>query len=239
MSKNQTNQNVNNQTNNISPEEAQYNTSLQLVQLRQMTNANLMQENSRLFVLVFFLIVGVFISLANYAIIIKKNTPPYYVTVNENNQYLEPIPLYEPMYKINEMKVKSMQATEKLMSYNFTDYITQININRPFFSEKGWESYNNALKNSQTLEMIRDNKMIVNFKVRNSPTLIREGVLDDGRYAWEFELRGEVQTHRQDPNSRFIVPVNYKAKVKIIWVREGIHKYEEGIAIQRYELVYE
>lgn len=231
MSNNQQNQN---KEENLS----KYDTALGLVQLRQMLNANLMQENSRLFILVFVLIIGVVIALTNYAIVIKKNTPPYYITVNENNQYLAPIPLHEPMYNENTMKSKTIQVSKILMRYDYFSYLQQINDNRFLFTTDGWDSYKKALENSQTLEMIKQYKMIVKFEPTSAPVLLRHGTMNDGRYAWEFEMKGNFQTQKQDPQSKMIIPINYEAKVKVLWVREGIHKYEDGVAVQRFELSF-
>lgn len=237
----QQNTNVAHQQNNGQPTNTNpYDVATHMVQMRQMINSNLMQENSRLFFLLLALLVGVFIALGNYAIIIKKNTPPYYIPVNSQNQYLAPTPLQEPMYSDEAIKARSIQVSEVLFRYDFTSYIGQINDNRHLFTEKGWESYNTALKNSQTLDMIRNNKMIVKFKPRSAPVILEnnKGVLPDGRYAWEVEIAGEVQTQYFNATSRQMVPQNHLATVKMMWVREGIHKYEDGVAIQRYELIY-
>ena len=216
----------------------EYETGRSLIKFRQMVNANLMQENRRLFSLLFLLMVAVAVSIGCMYVVQKRNAPPYYVTTNENNQYVAPTPLHEPLYDDNGMKARALRMLQGLMSYDYFNYIQQINEKRYWFTDDGWESYRKALEDSQTLDMINAYRMIVKFKPTKTPEIIRQGVLKDGSYAWQIEIVGEFMTQRLDPKTNQIEGRRTPAKVNLLLAREGLHKYEDGIAIRQFNLVF-
>lgn len=212
------------------------NTSI--VNSKQMQNINIKQDNSRLFVINILAIILFLLSMLIFSIIYQQKNPPYYIMVNDNNQYLAPTPLIEPMYQENTIKGFALQMAEELVKYDFTDYLSEVNDKRPLFTESGWDSYKHALEDSQTIESIKEYKMIVHFKPLKSPVILKQGVLPNGVYAWEVEMLGNLQTTKQDVVTKLLEPRNFYAKIKLILTRAEMHKYKDGIAIQRFELTY-
>lgn len=115
-------------------------------------------------------------SLENQIKILEDNLP----------KRIRKLPLDLPHLTSNGAIQETMTRIYDMFNLNFVAYHQQINGNRQFFSEEGFEQYTTFLKNSKWLDQVSSKKMLMYVKPTHAPKIIKEGAKDK-KYAWLIE----------------------------------------------------
>ena len=163
-----------------------------------------------------------------------RPTPPIYIPVSVDGRLIPSYKLSEPSIKdknIMEAAVKQwvLECARKLYRYDYINYAEQIFESQPYFSIRGWNYYIKEFENSQTLNTVLAQKMIVNFIPQEPPEIVQEKVGEDGRLRWAVQFPAKIKfiSHDNTGKMGFIQNV----MVKAIVIRVSSVDSPKGIAV--------
>jgi len=78
-------------------------------------------------------------------------------------------------------------ASKKVYQLNFENYSNQLDAMKIYFTKSGWSSYNDAMKTSGLLSVIKSQKLEVDAIVTDDPVVKHTGVSHGVRY-WDVEM---------------------------------------------------
>jgi len=79
------------------------------------------------------------------------------------------------------------QAAIASFTYNFVNYRNELKNASQYFTRDGWGQFLDALKASQSLEIVKQKKLIVSAVATRAPVILQKGPLA-GRYAWRIQM---------------------------------------------------
>lgn len=97
------------------------------------------------------------------------------------------LPLDLPNLTSNGAIQETMTRLYDMFNLNFIEYREQINNNRQFCSDEGFEQYSNFLNKSKWLDEFKKKKMLLYIRPTHAPKIIKEGA-QDNRYSWLIEV---------------------------------------------------
>jgi intracellular multiplication protein IcmL len=96
-------------------------------------------------------------------------------------------PLNEPNQSDSAVLQWANQAALASFTYNFVNYKQELQAASGYFTETGWGQFISALRDSNSLETVREKKLIVSAVATRAPIILQKGPLL-GRYAWRVQM---------------------------------------------------
>ena len=176
---------------------------------------------------------AIFSVVAVFALAGKK-VPPQYVPVMEDGRLLPLIPLSKPNVNQAEIANFSLEAIRKLNTYDYINWVNQLNEAQFYFSSQGWKKYDEELQRVGTLKSVEARRMIVTVRPTGDVRPLKEGVTQSGVYVWlvEVPIRISYTAHVDQGGKGGNVQVG---KVTLTISRVPTTENPRGISIQIYK----
>lgn len=185
------------------------------------------KKNQRRVLGVFFISMGNNIFLFFLLMYLIFNPPaPVYFPVTLSGYIVPIIPLDKPNQSDEEVLIWTSKAVLASYSYSYVNYHEEIQAASGFFTARGWNSFLNALKNSNNLDAVTARHMVVSANLLGKPVIEHKGTLGD-RLAWDVKV--PIIATFQNP-SEFSQQYLY---VHAIVVRVPILNAPSGIGIEQ------
>jgi len=113
---------------------------------------------------------------------------PVYFPTSTNGRISPLVPLDKPNVTDGEIKQWANQAIIASYTFNFVSYRSDLQASSEFFTPDGWTIFLKALKDSNNLQAIVDNKFVVTAQATQAPAIIQSGIFANGRYSWRIKM---------------------------------------------------
>jgi len=125
--------------------------------------------------------------LATTLFITYTNQDPIYrfFATTADGRIIDIVPLDNP-YRGDVVAWSSQSATEA-MTFAFTDYRMRLQNSSKFFTQRGWDTFIEALNKSRILEAVDKRQLNVKGAPTAAPQIKRQGVVN-GIYQWVLEM---------------------------------------------------
>ena len=117
-----------------------------------------------------------------------KRVPPQFVPVLSDGRLLPLVPLDKPNMNQAGIAEFSLDAVRALNTYDYINWISQLNAAQQYFSPAGWKAYEEELLDVATLKAVEARKMIVSVRPAGDVRVMKEGLAGNGVYAWMVEV---------------------------------------------------
>ncbi len=189
--------------------------------------------------LYFMLSLGICVfSIAVAVVFSGKKVPPVYIPVSEDGRLIQSFSLKEPSFPNKEImssnvKAFALEGIRKFYTLDYLNYTDQIFEAQPFFTVRGWNRTIKAFEESQNLNTILQQKIIVNMVPLGPPVILDERVVD-GRLGWALEIPAQLKYITHDGKSQGFIQ---KGKFKLTILRISLVESPKGIGID--QLIFE
>lgn len=112
---------------------------------------------------------------------------PVYFPTSSNGRITPLIPLDQPNMSDQEIKQWANLAIIAAWSYNYVNYRSELEAASEFFTGDGWNTFIGALKSSNNLQAIIDNKFVVSAMATEAPVIKEKGIVN-GLYSWRVTM---------------------------------------------------
>jgi intracellular multiplication protein IcmL len=112
---------------------------------------------------------------------------PKYFATSINGRVTPLVPLDEPNQSDSAVLQWVNQAAIAAYTYNFLNYRTQLKLASGYFTTDGWKQFLLALDGSNTLNTVRQQKLIVSSVATKAPVILQKGVVNNS-YSWRVQL---------------------------------------------------
>lgn len=149
---------------------------------------NLYRDNYRRIMscLVVMVIVGLaLLTILGYQIMTTRK-PAYYATTTTGRV----IPLQSldmPVVTNSYLLQWAALAVRSVYNLNFEDYQKQLKVASSYFTVNGWNSLIGAMRKSNVIHSLTQNKLFMEAVVDGSPVILAEDIVH-GRYTWRVQL---------------------------------------------------
>jgi len=159
-------------------------TSLKLITTRNKFYQDSVHRLFIIFVLSFMLnVIGIY-----YIYYVYTHPPkPVYFPTSSTGRITPLIPLDKPNLEDQEIKQWANLAIIAAWSYNYVNYRSELEAASEFFTSDGWNTFIGALKSSNNLQAIIDNKFVVSAMATEAPVIEEKGVVN-GLYSWRLTM---------------------------------------------------
>jgi intracellular multiplication protein IcmL len=159
--------------------------ALELVMLRN----NFYRDNYRRIMILCLLLVLTVVCLVGYIYYQHKSIPkPKYFATTVDGKIIKLTPLDSPNLTTNSLLQWASEAATSAYTFNFVNYRKALQEVRKYFTERGYRNFINALRDANNLQAIRDKKLVVSAVPTGVPVVLKEGVLQNGKYAWQVQV---------------------------------------------------
>jgi intracellular multiplication protein IcmL len=119
--------------------------------------------------------------------LIRNPRNPIYFATDNVSRLIYIVPVDEPNMPTSEVYAWSIDAVQRILSYDFMNYRSQLQGSQKYFTELGWNTYKEAFTASNNLPSVLENRMIVLARVIAQPEVVKQGLLG-GAYAWQLKM---------------------------------------------------
>lgn len=162
-----------------------------------------------------------------------KRVPPQFVPVLADGRVLPLIPLDRPNLSQARLAEFSLEAIHALNTYDYINWIDQLNAAQVYFSPGGWMGYQEELMSVDTMKAVEARKMVVSVTPQGEVRVVQEGKIS-GVYAWRVEvpvlIRYTAHTGTESGGN------TQEGVVALTISRVPTTVNERGVAIQLYKL---
>lgn len=167
--------------------------SLVLVGLR----TQFYRDSYRKVVMVFLLSLIINIGLAGLFFYKLTHPPrPKYFPTSVNGRILPLKPLDQANQSPEAVLQWSTQAALAAYNYNYKTWRQDLQAASQFFTDRGWNNFQEALRSSRTIDAVVRRKWIVTAAATKAPVILNQAVLrgyKEPRMAWQIKLTMDVQ----------------------------------------------
>jgi intracellular multiplication protein IcmL len=154
---------------------------------------------------------------------------PHFSAVNANGQNMSLVPLVEPNLLPDTLLKWASKAAVAAYTFDFVNYDKQINLARPYFTDAGWNDYQNSI--SALIASIRQKQLFVNGVVAGAPIIASQGESLGSGYTWRVQIPFLVtyQSSEETKQTSFLVMLTI--------VKVSTLKNPTGIGIDQFVMV--
>ena len=134
----------------------------------------------------FSLLLNVMLGLA-FTYIITHPPAPKYFSTSINGRITPLVPLDMPNQSDSAVLQWANQAAIAAFSYNFVNWRQELQAASGFFAPTGWDQFNEALKASNNLRAVIENKLVVSAVATSAPIILQKGILN-GVFSWRIQM---------------------------------------------------
>jgi len=124
---------------------------------------------------------------AMYLIINVHQPENRYFATTEDGRLVPMVALSQPNLSTPALLSWVAQSTTEVMTFGFNDYRRRLQESSRNFTQRGWESFTQALQKSRIIEMVEARQQVVTAAPQGAPILESEG-LRNGRYQWIVQV---------------------------------------------------
>lgn len=119
------------------------------------------------------------------------------------------------------------QSSSEVMTFGFHDYRRRLQESSRLFTQRGWQSFNEALTQSRLLEQVEQYQQVVTATATGAPVVVQEAVIN-GVYRWvvQMPLLVTYQSGSKRSDSNLMVT--------LVIVRVPTLETPNGIAIEQW-----
>lgn len=139
------------------------------------------------------------------------------------------VPYDEPNLLPDTILRWSSKAATVAYTFDFVHYNSQMAAARPFFTEAGWQDYQNSV--NSLINYIINNQLFVNGVVSGPPVISNQGNLPGKGYAWRVQIPFLVTYQSENTTSKR----NLYVLLSIVRVSTDVNK--QGIGIDQFVMV--
>lgn len=163
-----------------------------------------------------------------YVFYIYTHPPaPVYFPTSTSGRITPLIPLEQPNMSDQEIKQWANLAIMAAYSYNFVNYRTELEAASQFFTGDGWNTFISALKSSNNLQAIINNKFVLSATATEAPIIDEKGIIN-GVYSWRVSM--PIMVTYQSSSLYSQTPL----KISILIARESTLNVPKGIGIAQF-----
>ena len=96
-------------------------------------------------------------------------------------------------------------AIRTIYTYDYVNFRWQHTKAAAYFTQAGWKSYSNALRNSNVLATVKKKQWVASITIAPNPKVKFQGVVN-GRYTWDIHY--SVITRYQNINEKQVMPLD-------------------------------
>lgn len=146
------------------------------------------RDNYRLLIkaAVFLLMTALVLTLSFAYLCLRPADPRYFASTATGHNI--------PLNSLNEPTVTddfivqwAGLAARNTLNVNYSHLDSDMNAAEPYYTPDGWQSLQAAMKNTNFLKNIQDNKLISTAVVNGSPVILDEAVIG-GHYTWSVQV---------------------------------------------------
>ena len=163
--------------------------------------------------------------------IIRHPVHPRYFPADNAGRLIKEVPLSEANMSSEAVAAWVVQAVQVAYSYDFTHYHSQLQQAQQYFTEAGWSEYMKGLLRSNNMVALTERKLIVTARVVETPRLVKQGLTQDGRMAWKFEM--PVLLHYQMPPFDGKADYDNPLYVTAVVQRQGVLSASSGLGLSQ------
>lgn len=172
-------------------------------------------------VLLVFSVVAVALSLILGLMSLTRKQPKYYATTTSG--IIVPLhSLSEPVITQKYLLQWAEIAARTALNLDFVNYGSQLKRAKPFFTSGGWSSFNKALKSSNMLATVIDQKVRMSAVVSGAPVIQSQAIVHS-RYTWRIQMPLLItfNSASQESKMRVVVTMNI-SRVPVLGSPQGI-----------------
>ena len=152
---------------------------------------------------------------------------PVYFPTSSNGRIAPLIPLNKPNMTDQEINQWANLAIIASYSYNYVNYRSELEAASQFFTGEGWNTFIGALKSSNNLQAIIDNKFVVSAVATEAPVIEQKGIINNV-YSWRVRMPILVTYQSSTLYSQTPLMIN------MLISRESTLNTPKGIGIAQY-----
>ncbi len=141
---------------------------------------------------------------------------------------LKPVPLSAPSLTRPQLLNWTNVTTTTIYAFNFANAESHLKSIQPFFTQGGWQSFQQALAKSGIVQSVKDRRLIVTSQAKAPPILVKRSV-ENGLYTMEVRLTIYVKYL----NSRTTLKQQLDVDLTIVRVPKN-DKTPFGVAISQF-----
>ncbi len=169
-----------------------------------------------------------FVAIGILLYIVLHPPAPKYFAVTADGRLIPLVALSEPNLSPPSVLQWANQAAVAAYSYNFVNWRSELQAASQFFTPNGWESFIQALSDSNNLTAIQKKRLIVSAVAQGAPVILDQGVSSMGRYYWKVQMPMLVTFQSASQIS------TQKIVVTMLIVRVSTLRSVRGIGIEQF-----
>lgn len=122
---------------------------------------------------------------------------PKYFPTSVNGRIMPIAPLDVANQSDEALIQWATQAALATYNYNYLTWRQDLQAASQFFTDTGWNNFQQGLRNSRTMDAVASHKWIVTSAASKAPIISQRGILN-GRYAWQVQAAVDVQLVGKD-----------------------------------------
>ena len=96
--------------------------------------------------------------------------------------------LDRPVQSIAQVRNWATEALLSSLTLSFANYKSQMNEYQLNFTDQGWRSYQEAMRNSKVIDTIIAQQLVTSAVATGAPVVKARGMSEGGRYGWQMEI---------------------------------------------------
>lgn len=170
--------------------------------------------------------VGIFLLIALSIYNYLNKPKPITFHVDDEFRVQAPVPLNQPYLSTPDLLQWVANVIPKSIVFDFLNYDDQLKAATPYFTADGWKAFLNQLNIYANYNNVQNNKLYVNAVPTAAPYILKEGLLDSGKYGWWVQLPLSVSYAGAIPQQ------GKTAKLQILVVRVSTLNNLMGVGIE-------
>ena len=145
----------------------------------------------------------------------------FYVTTR-NGDVIPVHPLSEPIVTDTYISSWAGMRAQSAFTLDFVKYGKEFGTLQPYFTDRGWQQFRNAINDANIVDSLQHEKMVVTSVVTSTPVIVKQGVLN-GAYTWRVRVRLLVSFVSASANTkREVSALLVIRRVPVMDVKNGI-----------------
>ncbi len=195
---------------------------------RSLEKEPLLQEYRKKMLWILFSLLASFVSIGYYYVKMKDFQPPKVHIVNDELKVVSTTAMRLPSQSTQTVQLWAREAVQKVYTFDFLNYETQLGGARAYFTNEGWDAYKGYFLESSLLKTVKENKLSVAVTPIAKPII--EGRIRtkaDGEFAWKVIVPVVVTFSGDTPQK-----AEYK-NVKVLILRTPTTENPKGLGVQQ------
>jgi intracellular multiplication protein IcmL len=132
------------------------------------------------------------------SLIFTVKTQKVYFATTSDGRIISVVPLNEPYLSDAQVITWAARTARNVMTFDYKDYNDHLQQSMNNFTDPGWQSFSNALKESSIIEAVTSRKLVVSLEVMQAPEIDKAGVIN-GVYTWHMKFPVTIKFDGVEP----------------------------------------